>query len=192
MQGHKVFWVAFPLFAQIQLSQNPVSGDCRLSSDSLRPLIPPHFPYLYQYAWDPVRKLETVWLSPTLKLQIEQRACLRHHITYELRVPPGYPFPTGLTRGLMSLLDTVLTLLHREDFAFLALKATIWPKLMSQAALRSLGDVVMLSYQEWSFLLQLDQDKQGPVVRLETIRYLSSQAIQRPGVPDYMDDGWGP
>lgn len=180
------------LFAQIQLSQNPMNGDCRLSSDSLRPITPAFFPYLYQYEWDPVRKLETLWLSPQIRLRIEQRACIRHHITYELRVPADYPLPQGFTRGLMALLDTVLTLLHREDFTFLAVKQALWPKLLQQAALRSVGEVIMLPYQEWSFLLRLDQDKQGPVIVLETIRYLSSQAIQRPGIPDYMDDGWGP
>lgn len=183
---------ALSLRAQIQLSQNPVSGNCRLSPDSLRPLTPPAFPYLYQYEWDPVRKLETLWLSPTVRLRIEQRACVRHHITYELRLNPREPLPQGLTRGLLARLDTVLSLLYRENPRFLAIKDAIWPRLLQQAALRSLGEVIMLPYQEWSFLLQVDQDREGPVVRLETIEYLPSQAIQRPGVPDYMDDGWGP
>lgn len=181
-----------PLAAQIQLSQNPVSGACRLSPDSLRPLTPPFFPYLYKYEWDAVQKLETLWLSPTTRLRIEQRACVRHHITYELRLSTQEPLPQGLTRGLFTRLDTILSLLHRENQRFLTIKAAIWPRLLQQAALRSLGEVIMLPYQEWSFLLQVDQDREGPVIRLETIEYLTSQAIQRPGVPDYMDDGWGP
>ncbi|MCX7606853.1 MAG: hypothetical protein N2170_06285 [Bacteroidia bacterium] len=180
------------LFCQLQLSQNPVSGDCRMPPEALRPLTPSFFPYLYRYEWDPQRKLETIWLSPTLRLRIEQRACIRHHVTYELRVFTSQAFPHGLTRGLLSLLDTVITLLHRNDFPFLAVKNTLWPKLFQQAAIRSLGEVIMLPHQEWSFLLRVDQDKEGPVILLETIRYLSSQSIQRPGVPDYMDDGWSP
>lgn len=182
----------FFLSAQLQLSQNPVSGDCRLTPDQLRPITPRAFPYLYRYEWDPVRKLETLELSPTLRLRIEQRACIRHHVTYELRVAAGYSFPQGFTRGLMALLDTVLTLLHRDNFEFLALKETVWPKLLQQAAMRSLGEVIMLPLQEWSFLLRLDEEKGQAVITLETIRYLSSQAIVRPGVPDYLDDGWGP
>lgn len=180
------------LSAQIQLSQNPVSGDCRLSPDSLQPITPAGFPYLYKYEWEPHRKLETLWLSPTVQLRIEQRACVRHHVTYELRLPPEHPLPKGLTHELMGLLDTVLTLLHRDNYAFLALKKVIWPKALQQVSMRSVGEVIMLPYQEWSILLQLDQDARGSVVRLETVRYLSSQAIQRPGIPDYMDDGWGP
>ncbi len=178
--------------AQLQLSQNPVSGDCRLSPDQLRPITPAAFPYLYRYEWDPTRKLETLYLSPALRLRIEQRACIRHHITYELSVPASYPLTQGFTRGLMALLDTVLTLLHRDNFEFLAIKETVWPKLLQQAAMRSLGEVVMLPLQEWSFLLRLDEEKGRAVITLETIRYLSSQAIVRPGVPDYLDDGWGP
>lgn len=178
--------------AQLQLSQNPVSGDCRLSPDQLRPITPAAFPYLYRYEWEPARKLETLYLSPALRLRIEQRACIRHHITYELSVPVSYPFPQGFTRGLMALLDTVLTLLHRDNFEFLAIKESVWPKLLQQAAMRSLGEVIMLPLQEWSFLLRLDEEKGRAVITLETIRYLSSQAIVRPGVPDYLDDGWGP
>lgn len=178
--------------AQLQLSQNPVSGDCRLSPDQLKPLTPIAFPYLYRYEWDPSRKLETLYLSPTLRIRIEQRACIRHHITYELSLPASHPFPQGFTRGLMALLDTVLTLLHRNNFEFLAVKEAVWPKLLQQAAVRSLGEVIMLPLQEWSFLLKVDQEKGYSIITLETIRYISSQAIVRPGVPDYLDDGWGP
>ncbi|MCS7189025.1 MAG: hypothetical protein RMJ66_04780 [Bacteroidia bacterium] len=189
----KHLWL-FPLLgiAQIQLSQNPISGDCRISQESLKPIIPPFFPYLYQYEWDNTRKMETAWFSPHIRLRIEQRACTRHHITYELRLPPSYSFSTGFTRGILSLLDTVITLIHRENFAFLAVKRAIWDKLIQHAQMRSIGEVVMLPYQEWSFLLRLDSDQEGYVALLETIRYISSQAIQRPGIPDYMDDGWSP
>jgi hypothetical protein len=91
------FFAALPLlassytFAQIQISQNPLTGDCRLSPDSLRPIVPPLWPYMYRYEWDPRTKTETLYLSPQKQLRIEQRACNRHHITYELRVPLNYP-----------------------------------------------------------------------------------------------------
>ncbi|MEN3041156.1 MAG: hypothetical protein ABDH66_06430 [Bacteroidia bacterium] len=180
-------------WAQIRLSQNPVSGDCRLSADSLGPITPSFFPYLYRYEWNPQRKLESLWLSPQLRVRIEQHACIRHHIIYEVRVPPTYPaLSAGFTRGLMSLIDTVLVLLHRHNPHFLRIKNEVFPKLLQQAAIRSVGEVIMLPYHEWSFLLRIDQDKEGPFVILETIQYLSSQAIQRPGVPDYMDDAVGP
>ncbi|MCX8112315.1 MAG: hypothetical protein N3E49_03850 [Bacteroidia bacterium] len=180
------------LWGQIRLSQNPISGDCRLSADSLRPITPAFFPYLYRYEWDPVRKTETLWLSTNLRVRIEQRACIRHHITYEVRVPPTYSLQGGFTQGLMALLDTVLTLLHRDNPRFLSIKKEILPKLQQQIAIRSVGEIVMLPYHEWSFLLRLDQDKAGPVAILETIQYLSSQAIQRAGIPEYMDDALGP
>ncbi|MCS6895608.1 MAG: hypothetical protein NZZ60_05605 [Bacteroidia bacterium] len=179
-------------WAQIRLSQNPVSGDCRLSMDSLVPVTPAFFPYLYRYEWDPVKKLETLWLSPHLRIRIEQRACIRHHISYEVRVPPSYPLQGGFTRGLMALMDTILVLLHRHNPRFLRIKNEVFPKLLQQAAIRSVGEVIMLPYHEWSFLLRMDHDKEGPYVVLETIQYLSSQAIQRPGVPEYMDDAVGP
>ncbi|MCS7153969.1 MAG: hypothetical protein NZ989_08520 [Bacteroidia bacterium] len=187
-----LLWLSSSLWAQIRLSQNPISGECRLSSDSLRPITPAFFPYLYRYEWDSNNKVETLWLSRQLRVRIEQRACIRHHVTYEIRVPLSYPLSGGFTRGLLSLLDTVLTLLHRDNPTFLAMKNEVLPKLGQQAALRSVGEVVILPYHEWSFLLKLDQDKEGSVVVLETIRYLSSQAIQRAGVPEYMDDALGP
>lgn len=191
-KGWLIFWLPFMVCAQIQLSQNPVSGDCRISPEELRPITPAFFPYLYRYEWDPVRKLETLWLSPTLRVQIEQRACVRHHITYEVRVPASYPLQGGFTRGLMALMDTVLTLLHRDNPRFLTIKNEVLPKLLQQAALRSVGEVIMLPYHEWSFLLRMDQDKNGSAITLETIQYISSQAIQRAGVPEYMDDALGP
>ncbi|MCS7162636.1 MAG: hypothetical protein NZ958_04840 [Bacteroidia bacterium] len=180
------------LLSQIQLSQNPVTGNCRLTPDQLTPIIPAFFPYLYRYEWDNQNKLETLWLSSGVRLQIQQRACIRHHITYELRLPASYPLPQGFTQGLMGMLDTLLTLIYRDNFSFLALKTEIWPKLMQQAALRSLGEIIMLHAQEWSFLLRLDQRDGFSTATLETIRYISSQSVQRPGVPDYMDDGWSP
>jgi hypothetical protein len=177
-------------YAQIQISQNPITGDCRLSPDSLRPLVPLFWPYMYRYEWKPQTKTEVVWLSPERRLTIEQRACLRHHITYELRIPQTYPLNGGFTKGLMMMLDTVLTRLHDGDPAFLRLKGTIFPRLLDQLQMRALGEVAMVPYQEWNFLAQVDTDKGGAYIRLETIRYISMQAIQRPGVPDYMDDGW--
>ncbi len=76
--------------AQIQISQNPVTGDCRLSSDSLRPIVPLFWPYMRRYEWDPRTKTETLWLG-SYQMRIEKRACTRHHITYELHVPLSYP-----------------------------------------------------------------------------------------------------
>lgn len=195
LYGHRwsLFWgLPLLLSAQIRLSQNPVSGDCRINPADLRPITPAFFPYLYRYEWDPAKKLETLWLSPSLRVQIEQRACVRHHITYEVRIPPSYPLQGGFTRGLIAIMDTVLTLLHRDNPRFLTIKNEILPKLLQQAALRSLGEVIMLPYHEWSFLLRVDQDKSGSVITLETIQYLSSQAIQRAGVPEYMDDALDP
>ncbi|MCS7297740.1 MAG: hypothetical protein RMK19_04650 [Bacteroidia bacterium] len=147
---------------------------------------------MYRYEWDPTLKTETLWLRPSLRVRIEQRACIRHHITYEVRVPPDYPFSQGFTRGFIALLDTVLTLLHRDHFYFLRIKDEILPRLQQQVAIRSIGETIMLPYQEWSFLLRLDQDREGPVITLETIRYISTQRIQRPGIPDYMDDALEP
>ncbi len=54
--------------------------------------------------------------------------------------------------------------------------------------MRSLGDVAMVPYQEWNFLAQVDTDWTSAYIQLETIRYISSQTIRKPGVPDYMDD----
>ncbi|MCS6789709.1 MAG: hypothetical protein NZ580_01815 [Bacteroidia bacterium] len=190
----RALWLGFPLLllAQLRLSQNPLSGPCRLSEDSLRPITPLHFPYLYQYQWEPRSKTEILWLSPTLQLRIEQRACIRHHITYELRIPASYPLAGGLTRGLMNLLDTLLTLLHRENIPFLQLKKLIWPRLIEQISMRSLGEIVMLPYQEWNFLLRIDHQGNTIVATLETIKYLSTGTVQKNVLPDYMDDALEP
>jgi hypothetical protein len=190
------FFAALPLlassctFAQIQISQNPLTGDCRLSPDSLRPIVPPFWPYMYRYEWDPRTKTETLYLSPQKQLRIEQRACNRHHITYELRVPLTYPLTPSLTQGLVSLLDTILTRLHQDNPDFLTIKDLVLPRLLAQLQIRSIGDVAMVPYQEWNFLAQIDTDRSSAYIRLETIRYISSQAIRKPGVPDYMDDAW--
>jgi len=186
--------LAFFLFtaglAQIQISQNPLTGDCRLPPDSLRPLVPLFWPYMYRYEWDPRTKTETLWLGPQQQVRIEQRACNRHHITYELRVPLNYPLYPGLTKGLFSLLDTFLVRLHQDNPEFLALKDILLPRLLAQLEARSLGEVAMLPYQEWNFLMQVDTDRTSAYIRLETIRYISSQAIRKPGIPDYLDDAW--
>jgi len=188
-------WMSLPLLlltpvsAQLQISQNPVTGDCRLSMDSLRPIVPLFWPYMRRYEWDPRTKTETLWLGP-YQLRIEQRACTRHHITYELRVPLNYPLTPSLTQGLVSLLDTLLMRLHRENPEFLAIKDIVLPRLLAQLQVRSLGDVAMVPYQEWNFLAQIDTDRTSAYIRLETIRYISSQAIRKPGIPDYMDDAW--
>jgi len=191
---HAIIALPFFLFtaglAQIQISQNPLTGDCRLSPDSLRPLVPLFWPYMYRYEWDPRTKTETLWLSPQQQVRIEQRACNRHHITYELRVPLNYPLQPGLTQGLVALMDTFLTRLHQENGEFLALKDTLLPRLLAQLQVRSVGDVAMIPYLEWNFLAQVDTDRTSAYIRLETIRYISSQAIRKPGIPDYMDDAW--
>ncbi len=175
---------------QIQISQNSTQGPCHLSADSLRPITPSFWPYVYRYQWDPQQKTEILWLAPAVRLTIEQRACIRHHITYELRLPLDYPLAAGFTRGLLLKLDTILTLLHRENPAFLRLKALVLPRLLEQLQLRAVGEVAMVPYQEWNFLAQVDTDKNGAFIRLEVIRYLSTQTIQRPGIPEYLDDGW--
>lgn len=177
-------------FGQIQISQNATQGPCRLSPDSLGPITPLFWPYMYRYQWDPQRKVEVLWLSPQIKLTIEQRACIRHHITYEMRLPLDYPLVQGFTKGLLYKLDTILTLLHQENVAFLRLKALVLPRLLEQLQLRAIGEVAMVPYQEWNFLAQVDTDKNSAFIRLETIRYLSSQTIQKPGIPEYLDDGW--
>jgi len=191
---HAIIALPFFLFtaglAQIQISQNPLTGDCRLSPDSLRPLVPLFWPYMYRYEWDPRTKTETLWLSPQQQVRIEQRACNRHHITYELRVPLNYPLQPGLTQGLVALMDTFLTRLHQENGEFLALKDTLLPRLLAQLQVRSVGAVAMIPYMEWNFLAQVDTDRASAYIRLETIRYISSQAIRKPGIPDYMDDAW--
>ncbi len=175
--------------AQLQISQNPMSGECRLSPDSLRPIVPLFWPYMRGYEWDSRTKTETVWLG-AYQVRIAQRACTRHHITYELRVPLSHPLSPSVTLGLASLLDTFLMRLHRDNAEFLAIKDTVWPRLIDQLQIRSLGDVAMIPYQEWNFLAQIDTDRTSAYIRLETIRYISSQAIRKPGVPEYMDDAW--
>jgi hypothetical protein len=87
-------------------------------------------------------------------------------------------------------MDSFLTRLHQENGEFLALKDTLLPRLLAQLQVRSVGDVAMIPYLEWNFLAQVDTDRASAYIRLETIRYISSQAIRKPGIPDYMDDAW--
>ncbi|MGQ9864395.1 MAG: hypothetical protein ACUVRD_07955 [Bacteroidia bacterium] len=180
------------LWAQLQISANPLNGDCRLKSSDLRPLLHLENPYFYNYRWDDKEKEEVFWRDPATRITIRQRACLRHHIIIEVwRSYEKLP-PAGIQRSnvLWDLLDKLFWQLfeeaHPAQQVWLHTREVLHEKLFTKLV----GAVIDAVYQEWSFISQLDSDKEGACIRLEMVRLIPSHPIARPRLPLYMDDAF--
>lgn len=167
----------------------PAERGCRLRKADLQPIIPRSNPFFSQHTFDPESKKETAQLDPHRRLQVEQDACLRHHVRLVYTLEP----PVAARLGLPGLAQEVLDLLNRlnhGDLTYAARKPDLERALLDALAKVGLNMSFNFPLVDRTYVGQVWKEGDRAFVKLEIVRFVHREVIRSGGVKKYEDDGY--
>lgn len=166
-------------------------GNCKVDASYLRPIIHYTNPFFIEHHYDDESKNETAKVSEGRVVIIDQRACIRHHIAIQYIISPDELRINDKNKHL--LFNEIIGLLHSlfyQDFDYLKYEGNFSDILFKKFWEYSTGQAFSFPLNDRTFIVQFDYGEWGSKVQVEIVKYIYTEKIIRPGVPEYTDDGY--
>lgn len=181
----------FTFFAYPQFFTTEPEGNCKVDASYLKPIIQRFNPFFIEHHFDDQTKNETAKLSDGKIVIIDQRACMRHHIAIQYIISPdelkvNYSNYKILIQEWFSLLNK----LFYGDYDYLKFKTEFENLIRNKIDEYSIGRAFSFPINDRTFIAQMDFGDWGSKLQLEIVKYIYTENITKPGVPEYTDDGY--
>ncbi len=181
----------FPCIALCQFFTNEGEGNCKVDASYMKPIIKRFNPFFIEHNYDDDTKNETAKLSEGKIIIIDQRACIRHHIAIQYIISPDeLKVNSSNYKILIKECFSLLNKLFFQDFDYLKFKTEFETIFYKKIEENGIGRAFSFPIDDRTFIAQLDFGDWGSKLHLEIVKYLYTQNINLPGVPEYTDDGY--
>lgn len=183
--------IGFPWVASAQFFTNEKEENCKVDASYMKPIIQRFNPFFIEHHYDDETKNETAKLSEGKIVIIDQRACKRHHIAIQYIISPdelkvNYSNYKVLVKEWFSILNK----LFYGDYDHLKFKTELERIISQKIDEMVIGRAFTFPIDDRTYIAQMDFGDWGSKLQLEIVKYIYTQSIAKPGVPEYTDDGY--
>jgi hypothetical protein len=177
-----------PLYSQV--SYKPGSNRCRITPDQIQPIIDTMNPFFCNHFWNDTEKTEIAQLDSDRFIQISQEGCVRHHAKIKLtlaREAVGLRYKD--LKFYIDELNNVLNRLYYNEIDFYTYRYE-FEKLLTQNLIEK-GPNRKFDFHiaDRTFVCELEAGDWGASLRIEIAKMIHTEALQLPGIKEYLDDG---
>jgi hypothetical protein len=194
MNKSTVFLLALlllPFTAFSQFFTKESEGNCKVDASYMKPLIQRFNPFFIEHHYDDESKNETAKLSDGRIIIIDQRACTRHHIVIQYIISPDeLRINSSNYKLLLKEWFGLLNKLFFADYDYLKFKTELESTLSKKIEDIGMGRAFTFPINDRTFIAQMDYGDWGSKLQLEIVKYIYTEKINLPGVPEYTDDGY--
>ena len=167
---------------------NAASGQCKMTDDELIPIVDRFNPFFTDHSWDNLKKIETVRLDPYRLLVIKQKACIRHHVLFTLYLDPGVIEDNDkfwITEALV-----MFKRVHFNQMEYHSFKKDFEVAFIKNFLGTGVGRMFNFPVNERTFICKVERGDWGAKIKIETVRFIITEKIKRPGISRDEDDAY--
>ncbi len=186
-----IFFVVCPYWVYGQFFTKESESNCKVDASYMKPIIQRFNPFFIEHHYDDETKNETAKLSDGKIVIIDQRACVRHHIAIQYIISPDeLKVNHSNIRILIKEWFSILNKLFYGDYDYLKFKTEFESNVSNRFEEIIMGRAFSFPINDRTFIAQIDYGDWGSKIQLEIIKYIYTENIIKPGVPEYTDDGY--
>ncbi len=185
------FFLIQPLLGLGQFFTQEKDGNCKVDASYMKPIIQRFNPFFIEHHYDDETKNETAKLSDGKIVIIDQRACIRHHIAIQYIISPDeFKVNNSNYKILLKEWFSILNKLFYGDYDYLKFKTEFENTIAQKIEESAIGRAFSFPIDDRTFITQMDFGEWGSKLQLEIVKYIYTENISKPGVPEYTDDGY--
>lgn len=176
------------IFLALSATSLSAQIDCRMHEDELVAVVSKFNPFFTDHSWDDASKTETARMDPERLLVIRQKACLRHHVLFNLIIDAS-----AVENDDRFWITETLVMMKRvyfDDSEYLDYKTKFEKAFVRQFQANGVNTNFTFPVDDRSFICRIEFDDWGAKIKVESVKFILQEHVKQPGIDRRQDDGW--